>query len=98
MASGLIPCPVCGAELHVLNRGGSVFVDCVHSHHLSTDPEVYEDLRVRAIAREIERFLMPGTATERCTDHEWIPIEEHPDLQFLICRRCLAVAVVASGP
>lgn len=95
MLGDLIPCPVCGGELRVVCGDAHKFVDCEQRHHASTDAVLYEELRVRMVIEEIERFVGTGPEGRGCTDHDWTPIEEHLDLRLLICRGCLAVAVVA---
>lgn len=96
MSGELIPCPVCGGELTVAVRAGARHVDCAARHHARTDAVLYEELRLRTRLDELEHFLgMPAEA--RCRDHVWAPVEELPDLQMVVCRRCLALSVV-SGP
>ncbi len=95
MRGDLIPCPVCGNELNVVRSRPTKFVDCVHRHHATTDPALYEELRLRVLVAELEHFLRPDTAQRSCTAHEWTPVEELPDLVFVICRRCLAVSAGA---
>lgn len=97
VSGDLIPCPVCGDELHVVRSGPTKYVDCVHRHHATTDPALYEELRLRVLLAELEHFLRPGTEQPSCTAHEWTSLEEFPDLVFVICRRCLAVSAGAGS-
>jgi hypothetical protein len=59
-----IGCPVCGATLQYrrwpyLEGSGCtpLMVDCVHRHHATTEPHVWEALRVARLCAEIESEL-----------------------------------------
>jgi hypothetical protein len=56
-----IPCPVCGGTLthkrwpHLEGGGYTApFIDCEQRHHSTTEPHVYEALRLQAVMRDIE--------------------------------------------
>lgn len=77
---------------------GAAFVDCHLRHRRLYPADVYEELRALTVIDAIEEFVPPEPATAECTRHDWVPIEEQPDLAMLLCRRCLAVSVVAVKP
>lgn len=102
VTSHLIPCPVCGQELHVEPGPGPCLVDCPDRHRARTDPDLYEFLRRATVVEDIGRHMAEWGMSvarldeaEECCGHDWVVIEALPDLEMLTCRRCLGVAVAA---
>jgi hypothetical protein len=85
---------LCGGGLTVHRIAGRPHVDCAAWHRARTDAGIYEELRQRTAVLEIEAFL--GQSVEdRCREHVWTLVEELPDIRLVVCRRCLALSVVA---
>lgn len=91
----LIPCPVCGGRLLVGRRGTDLDVDCAEHCRSHTDPALYEELRMRERLLDLHQFLTDRGEAWCRGSHAWVEVEDAVDLRMLVCRRCLAVTVVA---
>lgn len=99
MGVALIPCPVCRGPLRVRGTKSAARIGCVHPHRASTDPVLYESLRLDAVIADLHEVLAGLGDAMRCNgdDHLWVGSGGPAETPTQLCVRCLTLALVDLG-